>query len=200
MNVLAAARPFCVRKSAPIPRISSHRRVIGVAAGCIALAVPAAVADAAPDDDGFLFTSPDGEYTVVFPAQPAPFSDVMSADFGGYPMDLHGTVSAAGFLMAASVDVPSGSAGTLDEMTGAILDDLGVQGAATRIDLRGVPGVEFSGPYDDVVDSGSVRGRVYVSADSAYVLLVMGFESEVRMDDATVAVFFASFDFVKEAF
>ena len=188
-----------VSNSVSRARFRLHTHAIGLVGAVVAAVAPASMAVAGAEQDGFLFTSPDGAYSVVFPAEPAPFGELMGG-FGG-AMEMFGTVTAAGFLVTAQTDVPPGGADELDLASDELLDTMGIEaGEVAPITLRGVPGVEFTGPLDDVIDGGSVHGRMFVTDDTAYVALVMGFESEVRMDDAVVAAFFDSFDFVKEAF
>ena len=191
--------PVCVSNSVPSARIRFHKHALGLVGAVVAAVAPASIAIAGADPDGFLFTSPDGAYSVVFPAEPATVGEQMGG-FGG-AIEIFGTVTAAGFLMTAQTDVPPGGADDLDLASDEVLDAMGIDaGEVAPITLRGVPGVEFTGPLDEVVDGGSVHGRLFVTDDTAYLAVVMGFESEVRMDAAVIATFFDSFDFMKEAF
>lgn len=206
MSALAPTRPFCVRKSAVTPRIFLHRRAIGLAAGLFTVVVPTTAFGAAPDD-GSPFTSPDGDFVIVFPDEPTDFSEEIPPTFG---VDDHAVFASFDFdeqvmYMAGRISTPATEApnereiGLMAETIitgmggGALLDE-------SRIEFRGAPGIEATAtPPPNLLD-GSLYVRMIFIGGTGYTMLVMGERPSISMKDPDVAAFVNSFDFVKDAF
>lgn len=179
-------------------------RLIGVTAGVLAVVVPAPV-DAAPDDD-VPFTSPNGDFSVVFPSAPVDVSDQVGATSGAATeMSIFLATDGDLVYLAGTFEMPVGgepTAAELAETTDEFMQGLG-GGELTYsapIEFRGAPGLEVAAIPDPEQIDGSLFGRMIFVHRDVYMVFVIGERSSISMKDPEVAAFVGSFDFVKDAF
>jgi hypothetical protein len=186
------------------PRTRLHRRAIGAAVGLFAVGVPAAGVDAAPDD-GIPFTSPTGDFAVMFPTEPQDVSDQLGVAAGAQDMAIFMAIDDGLVYLAGTFQLPFGgepTASQLDEASDEFIQGLG-GGELTYsapIEFRGAPGLEVAAATNPEVFDGSVFGRMIFVESDVYMVFVMGERPALSLKDATVAAFLDSFDFVKAAF
>ena len=180
----------------------SGRRVIGIAAGLFAVVAPSAVADG---EESF-FTSPSGEFTIVFPDRPQDLSGMMPSgsavgDFEAFATFTDDSMYLAG-RVESSFPVDAADAHDLDALVDQFVSGLG-GGDVTHsslIEHRGMSGFEIAAATDTSGSPAYLYGRFYFTSTVGYMAFVMGERPSISMKDADVAAFLGSFDFVKEAF
>jgi hypothetical protein len=196
----------CVSESVPTARIRLHKRLIGVTAGVFAVVLPASVGHAAPDD-GHPFTSPDGDFVIVFPDEPTDFSDEMPPSPGVDDFTVFATFDDAEQVMYMAGRVTTSAPGVPTEREIGITAEAFVTGMGggeliheSRIEFRGAPGIEVTATPDPALLDGSVYLRLFFVGSTGYMAMVMGERPSISMKDPDVAAFVTSFDFVKDAF
>ncbi|MEY2523059.1 MAG: hypothetical protein QOJ66_1624 [Ilumatobacteraceae bacterium] len=144
--------------------------------------------------DGFTFTPPSGDYSVVFPSEPtANDQTVKLADGTSIPLTFYLTDSDHLELGTAATTYPPGSVVSLEgARDGAISNISGTQTSSDPINLQGREGLQFTASVKD----GQVTylARVYDDDVTLYQVfaVVLG---DVAFDDPEIAAFFDSFRF-----
>ncbi|MGH9270332.1 MAG: hypothetical protein ACRDZ2_03580 [Ilumatobacteraceae bacterium] len=145
-------------------------------------------------DSDFVFTSPDGDYTVSFDEEPnvqdanAPLPDGSTIPIQIYTDDDDGTVYAVNSIdygAGTEVSLEGARDGAIANTPGAVLVE------STDIELDGRPGIEYTADVNS--GQGDVLARIYADGTRLYQLLVAG--ADVSLDDEQVQQFFASFRF-----
>ena len=193
----------CVSRSGRTAPIRLPKRLIGLAAGVFAVTWPIAGQVRAETP----FTSPEGDFVVVFPGTGEPTHTMQSGESGpgAYTADYYVVVDAGSSYIAFSGTVDTSIYDSVDEA----LDDfsrglyLGLGGeetAAHPFRFRGTDAIETVGTVDAPTMTGSIIGRGYLSGERIWGVLVVKPTAGISVDDPDVAAFFGSFDFVKAAF
>ena len=184
------------------PSHRSRRRVIGIASGLFAVVAPAGVGDA----EGIPFTSPSGEFTIVFPGEPEDLSEMMPSGPGVGDFEAFATFDDDSMYMAGRIEsvfpVNADDEEDLDDLVQEFVFGLG-GGDVTHsslIELRGMTGFEIAAVTETTGASTSLYGRFYFTPTVGYMAFVMADLTSISMKDPDVAAFVDSFDFVKEAF
>jgi hypothetical protein len=144
--------------------------------------------------DGFTFTPPAGDYSVVFPSEPTASDQTVKLDDGSsIPLTFYLTDSDHLELGTAATTYPPGSVVSLEgARDGAISNISGTQTSSDPINLQGREGLQFTASVKD----GHVTylARVYRDDVTLYQVfaVVLG---EVSFDDPEIAAFFDSFRF-----
>ena len=149
--------------------------------------------------DGVMFTSPDGDFSVLLPAEPTASSQDQSLP-DGTTVQLEAwqtPLGDAGAYTVARLALPEGA--VID--TAALLQSAqdqalaGVGGTLTSeqpIDLDGIPGREFSATVSQGGVEGTLVQRVYLAGNTLYQVNFAG-EGDRSFTDPELAPFFESF-------
>ena len=144
--------------------------------------------------DGFAFTPPAGDYSIVFPSEPTMHEQTVPlADGSSIPLTFYVTDSASTELGTAATTYPPGSVVSLEgARDGAISNISGTQTSSDPINLQGREGLQFTGTVHD--GQLTYLARVYRDDVTLYQVfaVVVG---EVAFDDPEIAAFFDSFRF-----
>ena len=154
-------------------------------------------AEAAEAVDGFAFTPPAGDYSIVFPSEPTMHEQTVPlADGSSIPLTFYVTDSASTELGTAATTYPPGSVVSLEgARDGAISNISGTQTSSDPINLQGREGLQFTGTVHD--GQLTYLARVYRDDVTLYQVfaVVVG---EVAFDDPDIAAFFDSFRFTTD--
>lgn len=147
--------------------------------------------------DGFTFTPPAGDYSVVFPAEPtANEQSFPLPDGSSVPVTFYLSDSADMQVGTAAIVYPPGTVLSLEgARDGAISNISGTLTSSEPIALQGREGVEFTGS----VQNGQVTylERAYADDLSLYQVIAV-VAGEVAFDDPQIAAFFDSFRFTTD--
>jgi hypothetical protein len=156
--------------------------------------VSTAEAEAVGAIDGFAFTPPAGDYSIVFPSEPTLHEQTVPlADGSSIPLAFYVTDSPSTELGTAATTYPPGSVVSLEgARDGAISNISGTQTSSDPINLQGREGLQFTGTVHD--GQLTYLARVYRDDVTLYQVfaVVVG---EAAFDDPEVAAFFDSFRF-----
>ena len=159
--------------------------------------VSTAGAEAVEAIDGFAFTPPAGDYSIVFPSEPTTNEQtVQLADGSSIPVAFYLTDSDRMELGTAATTYPPGSVVSLvGARDGAISNISGTRTSSDPINLQGREGLEFTGTVHD--GQLTYLARVYRDDVTLYQVfaVVVG---EVAFDDPDIAAFFDSFRFTTD--
>ena len=144
--------------------------------------------------DGFTFTPPAGDYSVVFPSEPTANEQTVPLEDGSsLPITFYLTDSHRMELGTAAIVYPPGSVLSLEgARDGAVSNISGTLTSSNPIKLQGREGLQFTASVQD--GRASYLSRVYSDDVNLYqvIAVVVG---EVAFDDPEVAAFFDSFQF-----
>lgn len=150
--------------------------------------------------DGSPYTSPEGDFSVVFPGEPTvqsqdqalPDGSTMELVLAGYEFDDGFVATARGVYPDTYVfDVPTALQGGQDQ---ALANTGGTLLTSQDITLQGRPGREFSATITNGSQTGTQLQRVYLDGLVIYQQIFTG-PGEVTFSDPEVATFFDSFAF-----
>ncbi|MET0459963.1 MAG: hypothetical protein ABW195_12005 [Ilumatobacteraceae bacterium] len=150
--------------------------------------------------EGFPFTSPEGDFTVVFPGEPTEQTTTQSLP-DGTPVEIviTGYQEGDSFVATARTEYPAGS--VLDPATAlqgaqdqALANVGGTLIDSADITLQGRPGREFSAAVTSGGQSGTVLQRVYLDGLVSYQQIYTG-KGDAAFTDPELAPFFESFAF-----
>jgi hypothetical protein len=144
--------------------------------------------------DGFTFTPPAGDYSVVFPSEPTTNEQTVPLEDGSsLPITFYLTDSDRMELGTAAIVYPPGSVLSLEgARDGAISNISGTLTSSDPIKLQGREGLQFTASVQD--GKATYLSRVYFDDVNLYqvIAVVLG---EVGFDDPEIAAFFDSFHF-----
>ena len=152
--------------------------------------------------DGFTYTSPEGDFSAVFPSRPSertqpqelPDGSVMDLTIAAVETEEMFTATARGqFPEGTVLDVPAALQGAQDL---AIANVEGTLVASRDLELQGRPGREFSASLTANGEPGTLLQRVYFDGPVLYQNIVTG-AGELTFQDPAVAPFFDSFRFTE---
>jgi hypothetical protein len=144
--------------------------------------------------DGFTFTPPAGDYSIVFPSEPTMNEQTVKlADGTSIPLTFYVTDSARSELGTAATVYPPGYVVSLEgARDGAISNVSGTLTSSDLINVQGREGLQFTASVQD----GDVTylARVYNDDVTLYQVfaVVIG---DAAFDDPEIAAFFDSFRF-----
>ncbi len=150
--------------------------------------------------EGFTYTSPEGDYSVVFPSQPSeqtqpqelPDGTVMELAIAGVETEELFVGTARGQYPDGTVlDVPAALQGAQDL---AISNVGGTLVGSRDLELQGRPGRQFRASLTVNGQPGTLLQRVYFDGPVLYQNIVTG-AGELTFQDPAVAAFFDSFRF-----
>jgi hypothetical protein len=150
--------------------------------------------------EGTTFTSAEGDYSVVFPAEPSvqtqqqPLPDGSNVELvlAGYEFD-DGFIATArgqypdGYVLDPPVALQGAQDQALEQVDGTLI-------TSTDITLQGRPGKEFSATITNGGETGTLLQRVYLDGLVIYQQVFTG-AGEASFTDPEVATFFDSFAF-----
>ena len=156
--------------------------------------VTAPVATTPTPIDGFQFSPPAGDYSIVFPAEPTANEQVAELpDGSSMPFTSYFTGTAeTGFGITAFVYPPGMSASLEGARDGALAKVPATLTWSEPITLQGREGLQFTGSVGD--GRATILSRVYTGEASLYQLAVF-MPGVVALDDPRVTAFFDSFHF-----
>jgi hypothetical protein len=144
--------------------------------------------------DGFTFTPPAGDYSVVFPSEPTTNEQTVPLEDGSsLPITFYLTDSDRMELGTAAIVYPPGSVLSLEgARDGAISNISGTLTSSDPIKLQGREGLQFTATVQD--GKGTYLSRVYYDDVNLYqvIAVVLG---EASFDDPEIVAFFDSFHF-----
>ena len=158
------------------------------------------VADGTTARDGVTYTSSQGDYTAVFPAEPSEQTQPQTLPDGS-TMDLVivGLETSDRFMGTARGEYPAGTeidvAAALDGAQNQAIENVeGTLISGQDIELAGRPGREFSASMDVRGEAGTLLQRVYFDGPVVYQVIVTG-AGDFGFDEPEAAAFFDSFQF-----
>ena len=150
--------------------------------------------------EGVTYTSPEGDYSAVFPAQPAeqrqdqPLPDGSAVELmivGAEGADRFMATSRGQYPEGTVLDVPVALDGAQEQ---AIANVQGTLIDGQDVELQGRPGRQFSASFTSNGEAGTLLQRVYFDGPVIYQVLVTG-AGELTFEDPEIAAFFDSFQF-----
>ena len=150
--------------------------------------------------EGVTYTSPEGDYSAVFPAQPAeqrqdqPLPDGSTVELvivGAEGADRFMATSRGQYPEGTVLDVPVALDGAQEQ---AIANVQGTLIDGQDVELQGRPGRQFSASFTSNGEAGTLLQRVYFDGPVIYQVLVTG-AGELTFEDPEIAAFFDSFQF-----
>ena len=156
--------------------------------------VTAPVATTTVPLDGFQFSPPAGDYSIVFPAEPTANEQVAKLpDGSSLPFTFYVTGTADSAFGTSAFVYPQGMVASLEgARDGALAKISATLTWSEPITLQGRDGLQFTGSVGD--GQGTVLSRVYADDASLYELIVI-MTGVVALDDPRVSAFFDSFRF-----
>ena len=159
----------------------------------------AEAASTAPAVEGFTFTPPAGDYSIVFPDEPtaneqtAPLQDGTSL-----PVTFYLTESAGTAFGTAAIVYPPGSVVSLEGARDGAIANIsgGTLTSSEPITLQGREGLQFSASLQD--GQSTYLSRMYADDVSLYQVIAVVIGGEVAFEDPQVAGFFESFRFTTD--
>jgi hypothetical protein len=151
---------------------------------------------------GFTYTSPEGDFSAVFPSRPSertqpqelPDGSVMELSIAAVETEELFVGTARGQYPKGTVlDVPAALQGAQDQ---AIANVEGTLVASRDLELQGRPGREFAASLSVNGQPGTLLQRVYFDGPVLYQNIVTG-AGELTFQDPALAAFFDSFRFTK---
>ncbi len=151
---------------------------------------------------GFTYTSPEGDFSAVFPSrprertqpQPLPDGSVMDLSIAAVETEELFMGTARGEYPEGTVlDVPQALQGAQDQ---AIANVEGTLVASRDLELQGRPGREFSASLTVSGQPSTLLQRVYFDGPVLYQNIVTG-AGELTFQDPALATFFDSFRFTE---
>ena len=152
--------------------------------------------------EGFTYTSPEGDFSAVFPSrpsertqpQPLPDGSVMDLSIAAVEAeDLFLATARGQYPKGTVLDVPAALQGAQDL---AIANVEGTLVASRDLELQGRPGREFSASLTANGEPGTLLQRVYFDGPVLYQNVVTG-AGELTFKDPALAPFFDSFRFTE---
>jgi hypothetical protein len=152
--------------------------------------------------EGFTYTSPEGDFSAVFPSRPTertqpqelPDGSVMDLSIAAVETEELFMGTARGQYPEGTVlDVPAALQGAQDL---AIANVEGTLVASRDLELQGRPGREFAASLTANGQPGTLLQRVYFDGPVLYQNIATG-AGELTFQDPAVAVFFDSFRFTE---
>ena len=144
--------------------------------------------------DGFTFSAPAGDYSIVFPFEPTTNEQSVPLEDGStLPITFYLTDSDRMELGTAAIVYPAGSVLSLEgARDGAVSNISGALTSSDSIQLQGREGLQFTASVQD--GKGTYLSRVYYDDVTLYqvIAVVVG---DVTFDDPEIAAFFDSFHF-----
>jgi hypothetical protein len=159
-------------------------------------AAPAAsTTSGAPSGDAFEFTSADGSYTIIYPAEPSERTQQQQLPDGStLPVTLTILGSPDEAFISSVVEYPPEVTADLQgAVDGAIANSGATLIAEQDIELGGRLGRQF---VADVGGEGTLIARLYVDGNRLWQVLYTG-AGEISPDDPAPAAFFDSFRFTE---
>ncbi len=156
--------------------------------------------DSADDDvdaaEGFEFASPSGDYTAVFPSEPASSQqDTTTAEGETLPVTQHIAVEGDTSYATAELTVPEGEPYSLEGgRDGSVAAINGELVCSDDIEVDGRDGVEFVVSVESEGVTGSYVSRILTDGETVYQNIVVA-PGTLTLDDEAVAAFFDSFTF-----
>ncbi len=161
-----------------------------------------AVADtAAPDtasafgDDGFPYTLPDGDASVVFPGEPEPFP--LEIPVGDITISADGQIyetATEGYFVIVA-DYPDGlllddpDTALIGGRDGAVSNVGGTLNDSEFVELSGIRGVKFDFSFGEGASSGLAVAQFFVHGDRMYQVFGLGESAKVAMFEAFIDTF-----------
>ena len=144
--------------------------------------------------DGFAFSPPAGDYSVVFPDEPTANEQIVPlADGGSVPMTMYASTTASTAFVTAAVTGQPGTVMSLEvARDGALANANATLRSSEPITLQGRAGLQFAGDMQS--GQATVLARIYADDVTLYQSLVV-VPGEVAFDDPKVAAFLDSFRF-----
>ena len=150
--------------------------------------------------EGVTYTSPEGDYSAVFPAQPAEQrQDQPLPDGSTVELVIVGAEGADRFMATARGQYPEGTVLDVPLALDGVQEQAiaNVQGTlidSQDVELQGRPGRQFSASFTSNGEAGTLLQRVYFDGPVIYQVLVTG-AGELTFEDPEIAAFFDSFQF-----
>ena len=150
--------------------------------------------------EGVTYTSPEGDYSAVFPAQPAeqrqdqPLPDGSTVELvivGAEGADRFMATSRGQYPQGTVLDVPVALDGAQEQ---AIANVQGTLIDSQDMELQGRPGRQFSASFTSNGEAGTLLQRVYFDGPVIYQVVVTG-AGELTFEDPESTAFFDSFQF-----
>jgi hypothetical protein len=183
-----------VQTSAPVPTSAPAQTSAPAASDAVATTAAGA---------GVTYTSPQGDYSAVFPVEPTeqtqptqlPDGSVMRIVIVGVERDDLFIATARGRYPKGTVlDLPGALEGAQQQ---AIANVQGQLITSRDIELQGRPGREFSASLTSNGEAGTLLQRVYFDGSVIYQNIVTG-AGELTFQDPAAAAFFESFRFTQD--
>jgi hypothetical protein len=149
------------------------------------------------DAEGVTFTPPEGDYSIVYPAQPTQNDQTVALPDGtSLPVTFYILDAGDSALGSAAVEYPAGIEVSLEgSQEGAITNISATLIDSEPITLQGRDGLQFSADVQD--GQGTYLSRIY--ADGSTLYQVIDIETgEASFDDPAIAAFFDSFRFTED--
>ena len=156
--------------------------------------VTAPVATTNAPIDGFQFSPPAGDYSIVFPAEPTANEQMAQLpDGSSLPFTSYFTGTADTGFGTSSFVYPQGMVASLEAARdGALASVPATMTWSEPITLQGREGLQFTGNVGE--GQATVLSRMYLGDTTLYELMVV-MPGEVALDDPRVTAFFDSFRF-----
>jgi hypothetical protein len=159
---------------------------------------PAASAEGTPTSaavDGFTFTSPMNDYSVVFPDEPTTNEQTIRLpDGSGVPLTLYFSDASGRAFGTGVFTIPPGLDFSLDAARdGGVAQLPGTLTSSTPITLQGRAGVQYTARTDN--GQATYLARVYTDDVNVYQVIAV-VAGEATFDDPQIAAFFDSFRFM----
>ncbi len=193
------------------PRSPTSVGTSGTAGTTVAVATTTAALASAPSGsepattataEGFTYTSPEGDFSAVFPSRPSERTQPQQLPDGSVMDLLIAAVETEELFMGTAcgqypegtvVDVPAALQGAQDQ---AIANVEGTLVAGRDLELQGRPGREFTASLTVNGQPSTLLQRVYFDGPVLYQNIVTG-AGELTFQDPALAPFFDSFRFTE---
>ena len=159
-------------------------------------------ADTEPEPEGFLFESPDGDYTLIFPGEPTrtplpidlPTGQVIAETFI-YEDGLDAAYFTSVFAYEEGTTDPDPEVVLTGARDGAVANVGGTLIDSTFVERDGIPGIAFTFAVVDGVDSGDGNALIFFDEPRLYQSFALGFADQ----QAAFQAFIDTFSFTDQA-